>query len=190
MSQIKKIIQDWAMEVIPMQVTLCKVLSIDKTNCVIDAEPINGNAQLLEVRLKAVINDDKTGLIAFPKKESLVLVGLIDNNVNQAFVIDMDEVESVKFIIGDNEAVLDKDIAKVKWKQIEFNDGNNYGLVKVAELTQKLNNIETYVKALAAQFNSHTHPVSGAATGSPVAPFTNQLQNTQQSDIENTKINH
>lgn len=187
MATIKEIIQLFAKEVIPVQVTLCTVVEVDKKECTIKAKPVNGNADMLEVRLRSIITDDKSGIIAYPEKDSHVLVGLIDNSVNSAFVVNMEKVESVKLVIDTNEMTLDKDKASVKWKQVEFNGGNNKGMVIIGKLVSKLNAIENLLKAFIAFFNTHTHAQNGVK---PVADFTQTINNTTQADLENTKITH
>lgn len=193
MSSVKEIIQAIAKEVIPVQVVLCKVKSVDKDKCIIDAEPVGGTADMLEVRLKAIITDSNTGIILFPKKDTMVLVGLIGNNINQAFVVMMNEVEEAKLTLEGNEVLLDKDNAKIKWKQIEFNGGNNKGLVIVGNTVTEFNTIQKDINSLKQIFATWT-PVSqdgGAALKTAVSTWAGQqLTETKQSDLENTKITH
>lgn len=70
----------------------------------------------------------------------------------------------------------------------QFNGGQNGGMVLLLQLVAKLNNIENLLNQFIALYNSHTHPVSGSATGVPVVPEDNTLTPTQRADIENTKI--
>lgn len=72
--------------------------------------------------------------------------------------------------------------------------GQFEGLVKVIELTEKLNNLENKVNTLINTFNNHTHILTltvGTGTAAPtVTPVTGTLTPTQQADIENDKITH
>jgi len=64
------------------------------------------------------------------------------------------------------------------------------GLVKVIELTQKLNAMENIVNDLILKFNTHTHIAAGTPTSIASVIETNNLTPTQQSEIENTVIKH
>jgi len=85
-------------------------------------------------------------------------------------------------------------------EQIIFNGGLNEGLVKVVELTDKLNNLESKVNDLLDHYKYHVHidPISGYTgvltppLGSPdmVTPVPLLLTETEQSEIEDTKILH
>ena len=96
--------------------------------------------------------------------------------------------------------ILQKDGRKVKFTEevIQFDGGENFGLVKVKELTEKINNLENTVNSLIAKHNSHIHITTAtvAATPTPgiIAPTstteTGTLTATQQPDIENEKVTH
>jgi hypothetical protein len=67
------------------------------------------------------------------------------------------------------------------------------GLVKVIELTKKLNNLENKVNAIITNFNSHTH--AGVTTGPGVSgttatPVTGALTPTLRTEIENPNVAH
>lgn len=201
MSAIKELIEKIVAGKITVPILLCTVESVDKNNCTIDVKPVNGNADMFEVRLRSIIDDKDTGQVIFPAKDSHVLVGLIDNNVNSACVIQYSEIESIQTIIGTgNKTLYDKDAIKIDWKKVIFNGGNNKGLVKIMPLVGRINNLENNLNGLIAKYNVHTHDVVGAvplganpivatptATGqssNTIAPLTTQAQ------LENTKITH
>jgi len=78
-------------------------------------------------------------------------------------------------------------------EKIIINHGENEGLVKVIELTEKLNGIEDKVNDFLAHYRVHqvVDPISGTAgplLPSPPAPI--DLVNTQQSEIENEDVEH
>jgi hypothetical protein len=66
------------------------------------------------------------------------------------------------------------------------------GLVKVVELTQKLNNLENKVNEIIVTFGTHTHAVT--AVGSPTSPTTTPIAGSltisQRDDIENVNVRH
>lgn len=78
--------------------------------------------------------------------------------------------------------------------KIVMRGGQFEGLVKVIELTEKLNNLENKVNTLINTFNNHTHILTltmGTGTAAPtVTPVSGTLTPTQQSEIENDKITH
>jgi|GEM_PF-3938902 len=88
----------------------------------------------------------------------------------------------------------------VKSGQITLNGGENGGMVKVGELTQKLNRLETAFNAHVAVFNSHIHLVAGAVQASPPAPVitatvsvpdTNTITPvTSVNDLKNDNVKH
>lgn len=81
-------------EQVPMMVVPATVLRVDKAAAVCDLQPVEQDApELLDVRLRAVDNGTATGLISWPAVGSVVLVGLIDNDLNTAFVAACSEVE-------------------------------------------------------------------------------------------------
>jgi hypothetical protein len=85
-------------------------------------------------------------------------------------------------------------------EKIIINQGDNAGLVDVIPLTEKLNNIETKVNAHLDHYKKHIHidPISGYTgvltppMGSPdmVTPVPIPLVETQQTEIEDTKVLH
>ena len=108
------------------------------------------------------------------------------------------KIDGVEFGVKDNNV-------KVNAKEIVFNDGGNGGLIKIAELTKKIN-------ALVDSFNNHTHtiasisvpgtglsdsleaPITGSATAVNVkvpAPATTvQAASFDKKDYENASIKH
>jgi hypothetical protein len=85
-------------------------------------------------------------------------------------------------------------------EKIIINHGENMGLVKVIPLTEKLNNLEIKVNDFLSHYKGHVHidPLSGY-TGVLMPPLTSpdtitivpfDLTETEQSEIENTKVLH
>lgn len=153
-----------------VQIFLCTVDSVDQGNRQCDCTPIGSDSttSLPGVLLCA---ENNNGLVVFPLVGSTVIVALSTRNT--AFVL------------------MYSDITKV-----QFMDGSLDGMVKVIDLTTKLNNLENLVNDLISKYNNHVHvatlAVSGAsATGSTnptLSVETTTLTPTQQSEIENKLI--
>lgn len=164
------------------------VKSVDKTKdtCTLTIED---DGELINVRLKAVLDSNTNKIVAYPKVGSSLLYVLIENKNTEAFVFAMSEVEEVYVKIGSQKILLNAD-------EIVFNDGLNGGLIKIEILTSKVNALVNTVNALVTAHNSHIHITTatvGLGSAGTIAPTTSQAQQAQQlqkSDYENTTIKH
>lgn len=144
----------------------CTVDSVDSDNRVCDCTPIGGEAdtQLPGVQLCA---ENNNGLVVFPTVGSTVIVALSTRNT--AFILLYSDVDKVQFM-----------------------DGSYDGIVKVIDLTTKLNNLENAFNDHITAYNEHTH--IGVTVGSGVTgittPDTTHLTPTTQNEIENNLITH
>jgi len=144
-----------------IQSTLCKVVSVDGLLC--DCSPVNGNADILEVRLNA---SGLNGFVITPKVGSYVMVTRFERF--EAFISSFSDVD-----------------------KIAFNGGANDGLVLVNKLIDKLNALENKVNSIISTFNTHVH--AGVIIGSDLSAVTptlvaGALTPTIKSDIENANI--
>lgn len=76
-------------------------------------------------------------------------------------------------------------------KQIIFNRGENMGMVKIQELTDKINNLVQELETLRSSFNSHVHPgVSSGpgSTGPTISQVSKPFTQFKKDDYENTQI--
>jgi len=148
------------------------VISVDEIKGLCSVETISGNASttLNNVELQTVISD---GILIVPRVDSEVKV--IYSKYTTPFIVQYSEVEKIYFSAD----------------LVQFDDGVLGGMVKVIELTTKLNNLENDINILKTAFNSWA-PISGdggAALKTVAATWSgSQLTPTQQADIENTKI--
>lgn len=156
----------------------------DKRTCTVISISSETQMEYSDVGLMPQVAD---GILYVPKVGSIVVV---ENNTNlQPYVFMFSELDKVLLVTGDQSI-------EMKDGGIKFNNGSFYGLVKVKELTDKLNNLENKVNDLIGTYNSHTHIVvttaaSGtwtSATGLPQESGT--LTPTTQSEIENKVITH
>ena len=140
--------------------------NIDTTERTCDVAPIDGTADILGVKLQSIINGTK-GFVQIPKANSKVVVTFL--NKQTGYVALCEEVDKI---------LITTDL-------VEFNGGTLDGMVKINDLTTKLNALITEIKALKTWANAHVH---GAAGTSPVTPFAGTFTNFNKNDYENTKI--
>ena len=162
---------------------ICTITSVDLDNKSCDVKPKNDDADILDVK---IMTDPDKGMFLVPKVGSNVAVSMLDKD--NAFVVMFSELEKILIEVGDQKI-------EIKDGSIVFNGGNFNGLVKVAELVQKLNKIENDLNTLKQVFSTGWVPVpndGGAALKVAAGAWSGALINpiTQQSDLENTKIKH
>ncbi len=99
-----------------------------------------GRLTVPDVRLRASELDDEGELLLVPKIGSAVVVGSLTGDLSQLVVLQVDHVEKVT-VTG----------------RITVNGGELGGIIKIQELTDKLNE-------LVKDFNSHTHTIPTITT--------------------------
>ena len=126
-----------------------------------------------DVRKRAALKEDKSGIIITPVNGSTVIVTKIGNG-DELFISMFSDIESI---------VID--------------GGENLGIVKIEELTSKLNALVKTVNDLISKFNTHTHQVSTTGTAvaqagvaSPTLTLAQIAQLFKREDYENKKIKH
>ena len=179
---------------------VCTVDAVDSNARTVDCSPLDESAPLVGVNLHAN-QDADAGVVAIPAVGSYVVVGFLSSSA--AVVILTEKIDQYVVNIGEAHARITAgqiDIAakdttvKIDSSGIVMNGGGLGGLVKVQELTNKLNE-------LIDAFNAHTHEimtggiaVTGSATAqsnaAPVAipAITKKQQHVSASDYENAKI--
>jgi hypothetical protein len=148
-----------------------RVISVDENAGTCSVEAVTGKATTTidGVELQTTVSD---GLLIVPKVDSEVKV--LFSTYTTPFIVQFGDVEKMY----------------IAAELIQFNDGALNGMVKVTELTTKLNNLENKVNGIISSFNSHLHTSGGAGapTTPPTAPISGTLTPTNQADIENTLI--
>lgn len=157
---------------------LAKVKEVKDDACTIMLEDL----ELTDVRLRSILNSEENKIVLTPKKDSTVLVAdLSHGEMRELVVIQYSEVEKMEICIG-------KSTIEVSDGDITINGGKNKGLVKIEELTQKLNE-------LVDAFNKHTHSVTGNdSLGAPITAnaiiTTSTAKTFNKSDYEDTNVTH
>lgn len=167
----------------PVYLCEAEVTSVDEAARTCEAVAISGRSEVpfTGVRLMPGVAD---GILTVPAVGSTIIVSY--SKRIKPFVLQFSEVDKWVLISGSS-------FIEVKDGKITLNDGTFDGLVKVGELTEKLNNLENKVNALLTAYNSHTHTgvTTGPGTsGSTASVVTGTLPLTQQADIENDTVIH
>lgn len=188
---IKTLIQRMASELIELQVQNARVKkgSVNRTACTCTAV-LNNGVEIEDVKLRATIDDTDNGIIVFPKEESWIRVALIENNENNAFVVQYSDIDAFQ---------IKKSNFKMEVKDngdLVFNDGNNGALIKIQALEAKINTINANFQAIVSAALSGQTATVGAAPADGAAGFAafvsalNAVQSINSSGMNNDKIKH
>lgn len=150
---------------IPDKDIVCTVSSVDTTELTCVCSPVNGNADIVDVRLMTIASN---GFLIIPAVSSKVTVSFLDNS--SGYVSQFSTIS-----------------------EIQLNGDTYAGLVKIADLVTKLNNLENKLNSLLNVFTAWV-PVAndgGAALKAlTVPPVTTNLTVTVQANLENTTVKH
>jgi len=153
-----------------------KVKNATDTACDVDC----GNIVITGVKLSVL--GDTDALIVKPKINSLVLIEDISGGNQTSYrLVKSFEIDKITLNVD---------------TEIIINGGQNDGLVKIKELTDKLNELKDSVNSLIEKYNAHTHTTTATVdAGSPgvvkaVLSQATDAQSFNKNDYENTKIKH
>jgi len=152
------------------------IVSVDESAKTTIVSPSDGGSDILDVRLESDENSESKGFFVVPSVGSLVIVTFI--SPQESFISAWTEIDTVV----------------AKQDQWTFNEGENLGLVKVQEMTDRLNEMESLFTKLQTDFNSWVPvPNDGGAelkaiisSGFGVQP----VPNSKTSDFENEAVKH
>lgn len=144
-----------------VHVEACTVESVNIGDRTCEVSTISGKTALSisGVQLMASVDD---GLLIIPEIGSIVFVQY--STYQLPFILMYSSISSIKLL-----------------------DGIHGGLVKVIELTSKLNSLENKVNDIILKYNAHVHTANGTPTVSQVV---GAIIPTQRPEIENNKITH
>jgi hypothetical protein len=109
--------------------------------------------------------------------------GILKINLKDGLAIEVDS-DNLKVNFGDTS--LESDGTDIK-----INGGDNKGVIKISDLTEKLNQLINELNSLKLSYNTHTHKT--IALGSPTDPpptYTGNFSTFNQSDYEDTHLTH
>lgn len=174
MSKISAAIKEAAMRNTKLYCELATVDSVDKKSRTIKCTTYNDDS-LIEVQMQSVVDGDD-GVLIVPEVGSDVILGFLDKN--NSFVILYSKIDEVLIDVKNN---------------IVINGGKNEGLVKIKELTAKLNDLIDSYNMFVATYNLHTHQITMVDGVQVVNATTNSGSSAKlfnKSDYENEKIKH
>ena len=147
---------------------LAKVKNVDGQTCTVTIDDL----ELADVRLRAVVNDEESGILVTPADGSFVMITDLSNGDKRDWAV-----------------VMYSEIDKV-----EFNGGKKDGLININDLTDKLNNLVDEVNDLKDKFNGHVHQGTGYAGAAlsiqPTTSTASAATKFDKSDYEDDKITH
>lgn len=163
-----------------------------------------GDLEIPDIRLSSVAGGSENGVLAVPAVGSVILAAdLSCGNLREMNVVACSEVESIRYHQGKTTLTADAEGVtvevgdsklRIEDGKITFNDGDNHGLVKVEELTKKLNTLEQEIndlKLVLLTWQPSQMPDSGATLKTATAEWAGkQLNTTRRQDLENDKITH
>lgn len=147
-----------------------EVASVDTDEKTMDAKGVSDGLEYFDIELGS------GSMILYPITGSLCLIGIVEGMETNGFLISATEVEKIE-ITASTEIIL--------------NGGTLGGLVKVQELTDRLNLIEKDINSLKQKLSGWTPAPNdgGAALKTALSSyFPKSLQETQVADIENEKV--
>lgn len=177
---IKEIIQRIVRDEEELYSVIGTVTAVDEDARTIDVQPIDGSAEILDVKLQANI-DGSSGFVLIPEEDSEVVVTFLGKDT--AYMALATDVEKIL----------------IDTEEITINGGDNGGLIIIQNLVDKINALENAHNGLVTSFNTHTHittaTISASAVPGVIAPTTTQSSDTiapttSVSDLENDKITH
>lgn len=199
---IQDAIRQLACQGLEMYAKVCTVDKVDETARTIDCTPVDEGAPLLGVNLQAN-QESEVGLVAIPAVGSYVVIAFLSPAV--AVVVLADKIDKHLLTIGETNVEITDGMIDIKIEETTIqitadgtviNGGKLGGMIKIKELTDKIN-------ALIDKFNSHTHEIASggvAVTGSATAQanaapvmvpaITAKAEKVKVSDYEDEKVKH
>lgn len=180
---------------------ICTVDAVDKETRTVDCTPLDEGAPLLGVNLQAN-QESKFGVVVYPRVGSYVVVGFVADG-SAGIVLMTDDIESIEMVVSDktSRVVIDEERVRIDVDEetsaeltkdgVVFNGGSLGGLIKVEELTSRINNIEEDINLLKDVFSGWVSvPQDGGAAlkAASEAWSGNKLTLTTRSDYENEKV--
>jgi hypothetical protein len=176
LSEIRESIRNMAAGTGGARIFTAKVMGTDGDTCCVDIDGL----VVSDVRLRAVVNGEESGILVTPKTDSYVTVADMSGNLTRLVVVGFSEVEKIEVNADD---------------KIIFNGGENHGLVKIEELKNNLDTLKNYVEAMKAAVSAGLSAIgagtaANGATGKTTFESSMVSQSINFEDMEDTNITH
>ncbi len=147
MAEIQDILKKMMQNKEEIYSVLCSVVEVDESQRTIHAKPLNGSAEIFDVRLQTMLSG-VIGIVIFPKVDSDVIVNFISKEV--AYVALNSEIEKIQLNIGAMSLFVDATNANLEVENIQATATNT---------TIDSENVE--VNATATKFVSTSFEIDG-----------------------------
>lgn len=157
-----------------------QVVSVQGDTCTVKIDELD----LPDVRLTPTTTQRDETLLLTPAIDSFVLVGSLSGDLNNLCVLASDTLASVELTIGDISVFIDKE-------GVVLNGGELGGLVKLDDVTKKINALENQLNQLKNILKAWTPAPNdgGAALKGAISTWAGQpIAITKSSDLENKKV--
>ncbi len=159
-----------------------KDVAEDKQTCTVDREDA---PTLYKVRLNAVIGELDNNVTIVPAPKSKVLCSLIDNDVNEAYILSCEKPEEINVKLSETTLIINQE-------GVVINGGELGGMIKIEELVSQLEKLTARVDTIFDGFSKLVPdpPQAGSASVTSglkaiVSPPTEDFSN-----IEDSKVKH
>lgn len=174
------------------------VVSVDKNDLTCEVKLVDDDSLLPGVKLKPVEsegNGDEMGLILYPAIGSFVIIGQINKDNTDLYVLSATKLESIGMDAGTAFKLLlnvSSGSIGISAAGLIFNGGKNGGLPFSQPLQKSISALQKQVNDLIDRFNSHTHPGVSSGSSSTGKTITTGPAKTSEymtlADIENKAI--
>lgn len=179
---MKSVLEKIAQNVVQMTLVRAKVIAV--YDQAIDVTPINEDADIFDVKIRVIIDENEAGVMIFPLIESVVLVGLISDT--DAYLLSCSEVERMVINTGKFRFEVDDEGNAI------FDQGENEGLVKLPELRTEIDKLNSYLNTIKQTFSTWV-PVPNDGGSALKVAMNSALASQQTADLSgvgNDKIKH
>jgi hypothetical protein len=162
-----------------------EVIEVNKTTQTCTIQPTDDGAIIYNCRLKAIEDEEKEGIIIFPRIGSIVIVAVL-KPTNDSVVFSISSFDSCQIAI--------KDVLKIEIEStgdITFNGGEYGGIIKLPALKIEVEKVNTFLTTIKNVFTTWvpTMPDSVALKTAMQAALL-QLQLPNLTNVGNDKIKH
>ena len=173
---LKETIQALIKDQIKIQTIAGKVISVNETEMTCDLD-LKTAPDMLDVRLRSIIDETKKGILIIPKVGSYVLASIIDNRKESAYVSCFSDIDKIRILTD----------------EIELSGDTFGGIVKSEIVASEINDLKADINSL-KQILTTWVPVlqdGGTALKTAVTGWAGQtLVNVVKTDLENDKVKH